>query len=255
MRVDPRGDEELLAAGLSSIGVLAADVYDEIAAPGWRTASRLPGARSAIVLGAGGRTFGAALARSPEAAAGLDPVDRYTRRVVGSYLERVAEAGASARAGFYWEQCDGAFLDFVALGVRAGLGVPGRLGVLLHPEFGPWLALRAVVLCSAELAPTPPLGDFAPCRGCAAPCAVACPARALGAGDAPGELDAQRCASARLAADGCTRACAARRACVIGGAHAYADRDEAHYMATVARTLRLLDSASPGQRAGFPTRG
>jgi len=122
--------------------------------------------------------------------------------------------------------------------------------VLLHPELGPWLALRAVVLCSAELDPTPSLHDFEPCAACAAPCASACPARALGRADAPGELRAERCAPSRLAADGCTHTCAARRACVIGGAHAYAPADEAHYMASTARALRHRGAASPGRRAG-----
>jgi hypothetical protein len=240
----PHRDALLRAAGFNVGGVLSIRDYDARVAPGFASARQLAGARVAIVLGTGGRDFGRAVARAPGTATAADPLDAFTRDVVDAYVERLARAGHAARSVFYWEQCDGRFPDLVALGEAAGLGVPSRLGVLLHPEFGPWLALRALVLSSADLEPTAPLHGFAPCDGCAAPCAAACPAAALGRAGEPGTLDPDRCAAARLAPNGCVHRCASRRACVVGPEHGYAPEEEAHAMASAAGLLRRWRSSS-----------
>ncbi|MFQ5416810.1 MAG: hypothetical protein ACE5FL_07150, partial [Myxococcota bacterium] len=120
-------DVALRRAGFDAVGCLTADRYDALVPPAWCSAERLPGARSALVLGAGGRSFFAAFERSPEFGSPIDPVDRYTRRVAG--------AAARALAGVALLACDpqaGVFADFVALGREAGLGAPSRLGLLLH---------------------------------------------------------------------------------------------------------------------------
>ena len=57
--------------------------------------------------------------------------------------------------------------------VMAGLGCIGRNNLLITPQFGPRVRLRAIVL-SAALPPTGP-ADFDPCRGCDAPCISHCP--------------------------------------------------------------------------------
>lgn len=73
----------------------------------------------------------------------------------------------------------GVFLKDAA--VLAGLGVVGRNNLLLHPQWGPRLRLRAVLI-QEHLPPSPRLEDFQPCRDCDLPCRTACPQDAFGPG-------------------------------------------------------------------------
>lgn len=73
----------------------------------------------------------------------------------------------------------GVFLkDAAAL---AGLGVIGRHNLLLTPEVGTRVRLRAMLL-GRELASTGPIYGFDPCDGCPAPCHRACPRGAFEGG-------------------------------------------------------------------------
>lgn len=216
----------LEAAGLNLAGVLAAGTHDALVPPPWRSAALLPGARSAVVLGSGGRALFDAFRASPEARDGApDPLDRFVRGAVEAAASALGAQRGAAAAHLAFEQRDGRFADFVALGRACGLGVPSRLGLLLHPRYGPWLSLRAVLLVTRALPAGAPLG-FAPCDGCPAPCAVACHGAAL----ASRAFDVAACARTRLRDPGCALRCDARRACPVGAAHAYAPDAEAHHM-------------------------
>jgi len=82
----------LEAAGFNLHGVLGAADWDARVPSAWRCAALLPGARSALVLGAGGRALFTAFSASPEAAAGRrDPLDAYTLRVTRAAADRGAE--------------------------------------------------------------------------------------------------------------------------------------------------------------------
>jgi epoxyqueuosine reductase QueG len=227
---------DLIVGGFNVAGVLSARVYDERVSSGWSTAQQLPAARSVVVLGCGGTAFEKALAQAPERGHPVHPVDGFTRRVVKTAARRMRAKGLEARALFYWERITrsptdagpGEFADFAALAEAAGLGAPGRLRILLHPHFGPWLAIRALLMTSAHLAPTAPAPGFAPCEHCPAPCADACPAGAI---DEAG-LDMETCFDARRGLTACAESCAARHACVIGPEHAYGPGADRHYMRT-----------------------
>jgi epoxyqueuosine reductase len=78
----------------------------------------------------------------------------------------------------YHVEKGGIFLKDAA--VLAGLGTIGMNNLLITPEFGPRVRLRALFL-DAELAPTGPT-DFAPCAGCDMPCRSACPQEAFKSG-------------------------------------------------------------------------
>jgi hypothetical protein len=221
-------ESELAAAGLNLHGRLAVARYDACVPPAWRASALAPAARTAVVVAAGGRALFAAFAAAPEAQRPVDPLDAYTRRVVEAAARRI-----DAHAVFAWERFGGVTADFVALGRAAGLGAASRLGLLLHPVYGPWMSLRAVLLTPLRLSDTPPPGDFDPCPGCAAPCAEACP----GAAPTPDGFDVARCAATRRERPACRDRCDARRACVIGPEHAYAAAAEAHHM----RSLGGLD--------------
>ncbi len=228
----------LEASGFDVAGVLRIEAYDAAVPAGWRAATLLPEARSAMLLGASGRAFAAAFAASPEAADGDEnPIDRFTARRVGAAVLEQDARGQPTRAFFYWEQRGGAFADFVALGRACGLGAVGRLGVLLHPRLGPWIALRALLLTGASLEATPALEDFGPCRRCPAPCAQACPVAAPG----PSRFDIEACVAETRVRRSCREFCSARRACVIGPEHAYAPDLEARFRAAVVRALGRAD--------------
>jgi epoxyqueuosine reductase len=64
--------------------------------------------------------------------------------------------------------------------VLAGLGTIGANNLLITPEFGPRVRLRALLL-DVELAPSGPI-DFAPCDGCGRPCRQSCPRQAFASG-------------------------------------------------------------------------
>ncbi len=243
------------AAGFPAIGALDVADYDARVPVGWRSALHLspgpthPPAQTVLLLASAGPAFEAGMRR-----AGLwtddgptrdvpHPVDSYTRQIADLAESMLEEQGARSASLFHFDALDasgrraspvqgGRFADFVALGEAAGLGAPGRLRLLLHPSHGPWLALRVLVLTSAALQIERDAATSAsPCVGCAAPCADACPGAAL----AGGLLDLARCFATREEHPSCRGACAARRACVLGGDAAASPALERHYCETSLR--------------------
>jgi epoxyqueuosine reductase len=75
----------------------------------------------------------------------------------------------------YWVEEGGMYLKDTA--VLAGLGCIGRNNILVTPELGPRVRLRAMLL-EAELTPTGPI-DFDPCEDCEELCREACPQNAF----------------------------------------------------------------------------
>lgn len=73
----------------------------------------------------------------------------------------------------------GLFLKDAA--VLAGLGVIGRNNLVIHPEWGPRVRWRSILIREA-LHPTTALQDFAPCTACDGFCQKACPVAAFAEG-------------------------------------------------------------------------
>jgi epoxyqueuosine reductase len=71
----------------------------------------------------------------------------------------------------YHVEKGGIFLKDAA--VMAGLGCIGKNNLLVTPQFGPRIRLRAMIL-EAKVEPTGPV-QFDPCDGCKEPCRHACP--------------------------------------------------------------------------------
>lgn len=63
-------------------------------------------------------------------------------------------------------------------GVLSGLGIVGRNNLFLHPEWGPRIRLRSILI-EGDLSPTEPLNGFSPCDDCEGFCQKACPMRAF----------------------------------------------------------------------------
>jgi methylmalonic aciduria homocystinuria type C protein len=119
--------------------------------------------------------FIAALAR-PELAADPHPLERYTEATIDA-------AFPGARIYYGHRRYGGAFVPLQRLAVATGLGALAPSHLVIHPVYGPWFALRAVVLVDAAAPPArPPIGQ--PCRcgpACAGALAAALAARGPGA--------------------------------------------------------------------------
>jgi len=89
------------------------------------------------------------------------------------------ELGMGALSAPYQIEYGGAFLKDAA--VLAGLGVIGENNILVTPQYGPRVRLRALFI-EAELEPTESLAGFDPCAGCDRPCRRACPKDAFASG-------------------------------------------------------------------------
>jgi len=87
-----------------------------------------------------------ARARASDAAytADANPIETHVERVC-RHLAR-----PHARVLFAHAQYDGAFLPFQRIAVAAGLAALAPTQLAIHPIYGPWFALRAVILCEGE---------------------------------------------------------------------------------------------------------
>jgi epoxyqueuosine reductase QueG len=211
----------LADAGLALTGSLPAAEYDALVPPPWRSARLAPQARSALVVGNAGRALWERFQSSPERVLAADPLDAYARRVLDEAARLVEPHAVMA---FYSERREGVYLPLVALARRAGFGSPGRVGVLIHPVYGPWIAIRAVLLLADDVPFCEPPA-YSPCEGCPAPCARACHGGVIG----PSGVDSAACYQVRLTNPSCASACDARSACVVGPEHAYSREQIAHH--------------------------
>jgi methylmalonic aciduria homocystinuria type C protein len=65
------------------------------------------------------------------------PLDHYTEKMIGPLADRVFYAH---------REYDGAYLSFQRIAVAAGFGALSPSHLVIHPEYGPWFGLRAVIL-------------------------------------------------------------------------------------------------------------
>ena len=212
---DARTRRVLSRIGLNAIGVASGADYQNV----------LPGCRSVLVFGNGGGAlwdaFVADLRAHPAHLADeAHPLDSFVQRAI-------AHADPRPPASRRWIRCSADEpdpVDFRTLALRAGLGWTSALGLLLHPEYGTWLGLRAACFTTEALPLTPALAGDGPCPSCAAPCASACPATAI----RDGVWQVGLCARWNTETDDCVTACAARVACPAGETHRYSAL-ERHY--------------------------
>jgi epoxyqueuosine reductase len=216
-------------SGLNLFGLVDTERFDSCQSPDWRARRLLPACGTIAVFGSGGRTFWQKLCASdgkPAApAADYHPVQNFAVRRMHELGGWLATNGIRSRLV---GPEDDDTLNFLQLGEAAGLGtVSPVIHLLLHPEFGPWISLRAALLLEGR-----PFGDVAdaaltdwhPCCLCSKPCISACP---VGVHDVRGNSDYERCANHRHAGN-CTTGCSVRRACPVGAEHRYDAGEEAH---------------------------
>ncbi len=209
--------------GLNLVGIAAVSDYDASVPAAYRLGTKNPRTTSAIVLGHGGGGFWTAyqrhVAAHPEDAGGPDPLDDFTERLMRTEIvPRLRAIGIEGHVRFPFG-ADEPRVSFVHLAEAAELGRRSILGVLIHPEFGPWIALRGAILIEDALTAPRPAAGFDPCGSCTdRPCIAACPAAAV---DGDG-WNARRCIDHRVQHPShCPSQCDARVACVYGRAHVY----------------------------------
>lgn len=180
------------------------------------------GTRTLLLLGPAEPGFWPHLAAQPEWQDGAaDPVDRWSRRVIG----RIAcDLGAKALFPFGGPP----HRPFYSWALRTGRVHASPVRLLVHDAAGLMVSFRGALALKHRVAlpPSPPN----PCESCAAkPCTTACPPAALTAAryDLPschGFLDTPE-------GQGCmTRGCAVRRACPVSMRHARMPEQSAYHM-------------------------
>ncbi len=103
--------------------------------------------------------------------------NRYLRTLSESLKDWFREKhGLTAQPLPYHLEKGGLFLKDAA--VLSGIGIIGRNNLLLHPEWGPRIRLRSILL-EGEFHLTEPLEGFSPCKTCEGFCQKACPVNAF----------------------------------------------------------------------------
>lgn len=161
-----------------------------------------------------------------------DAIDDWAQTTVSQAL---GAAGVRHRGLF--PDASGAALPLQALGDHLAWGQPSPLQLSIHPEWGTWMAYRAVFWLDLPL----PLWGQAqaahPCDACVErACESACPADALRP-----RWRGEACAQQRLRdASSCASDCLARRACPVGAEWAYGEAQMAYHSGQSLRYLRAM---------------
>jgi len=183
------------------------------------------GGRTLILVGnAGPAMYRAFFAARSDHPTGPNPLDTWTRSVIGPIAAALGARAVFPFGGPPW-------LPFQRWARRAEGLQASPLGILIHPEFGLWHAYRAALLFDRpiDLPASAPLGF--PCDTCAdRPCLTTCP---VGAVSLRG-YDVDNCARHVAGGQGgaCREGgCLARRACPVGRDYAYPEAALAFHMA------------------------
>lgn len=236
----PPADTTLLARiktalqprGFNLIGTAEATDYDRLVPPQYRVSSLFPAGKTLIVIGNGGgdlwRAFQIYCTAHPDYMQEHDhPLDDYTVEIIEGFLSPLLSQAGVGHHYLYPFRFTTEPVSFMHLAQAAGMAEPSILGVVLHPVFGPWIALRAAVFVDIDLYEPPPAPDFDPCPSCTErPCITACPGRAV---NIESGWDIPACVHHRLRVEGdCIDLCYARYECIYGREHRY-PLDELRY--------------------------
>jgi len=210
--------EALSGTGIDVIASCGAAEYDACAPAHFRSDRLLPGARGVVVAASAGPALWRGFRNEADARPGLWDLPHPYDAFVAGLLARADAALEAASVRFVrFEAAVEApvRVSFVALGRLAGLGTPGPFGLLIHPEHGPWWALRGAWIVDADVEPS--VTATIPCAGCAAPC-IGGWARAGGIPEASPEV---------------------RGRCVVGQGSRYDDEQVAYHYDRAATLARL----------------
>lgn len=225
----------LHALGLNVVGITDGKPHQDL----------LPECQSAVVLGNGGTTlwenFVADITAHPEhLSRHQHPFDDFVHRAIQA-------ADPSPPDSRRWIRCAAepeAFVDFRPLAQGAGLGFASQLGLLIHPEYGLWMGLRAVLLTTESLPHLKAVMGTSPCDACTdKPCIAACPAGAV----QPSGWQVKICAQFHQDSIDCHGRCHSRLSCPLGTVHRHSDLQHLYHNSrkkgrlAVAEALGIVD--------------
>jgi len=217
--------EQLSAVGLNHFGVVQAAAYDAGLPPHLQTAALAPETRSIVVFASAGPALWNALlsdlrGKPSHFTESNHPLDDFVER---SVIGTDGIFGELKKQWFLASETEDVQLDFRRLAVLAGLGVQSRLGIVIHPVFGPWMGIRAACFLPVLLEPTALVEDL--CGDCAAPCIDACPGEAF----VEGMWEVGRCADFHRTSSRCAFDCDSRLACPIGTSFRYPTEERRYH--------------------------
>ncbi|MFZ1467777.1 MAG: ferredoxin [Paracoccaceae bacterium] len=201
--------QKLAAQHLEILGGFAPDPV-EVGLP--------PGTGTVIMLGPLESGFWPHLTAQPEWG-GPDPVDRWSRRLIG---QLACDLGAAALFPFGGPP----YQPFYNWALRTGRCWPSPVRLLVHDTQGLLVSFRGALALREVL--EVPQGQ-SPCKTCIAkPCLTACPADALGAGG----YDVPACHAwlDSMGADCLNGGCMVRRACPVSVGYARMPEQSAYHM-------------------------
>ena len=222
----------LAPSGLNLIGAANRARYEALVPAAYHVAPLLPDTKTIIVIGNGGGAFWAGFRQYTSVRPACltqhsHPLDAYTAQVIEQALTPILQRSTAVYRYVYPFRFATEPLSFMHLAQASGLAAPSLLGIVIHPEYGPWLALRAAVLIDQELSASAQADGFDPCPSCTErACVFACPA---GAVSLDRGWDIPACVAYRLTEhNDCQLYCHARYQCVYGRQHRYPP-DELRY--------------------------
>lgn len=178
------------------------------------------GTRTLLLLGPHEPGFWRHITAQPEWDGAADPMDRWSRRVVG----RIAgDLGAEALFPFGGPP----YHPFYTWALRTGRVWDSPVRLLVNETQGLMVSFRGALAFRERLAL--PATPMRPCDGCAKPCLTACPADALNAAG----YDVQACHAFLNSAEGggcMSQGCVVRRACPLSVGYARMPEQSAYHM-------------------------
>jgi epoxyqueuosine reductase len=224
--------------GLNLFGLVDAKRFDNCQPREQRSSSLQSDCGTIVVLATAGRSLRFEFQRQgrqmPEVMT-EEQVDELALAGAASLAAELAKQGLRAKV----VDARRSSLNMGQLAEAAGFGIVSPVSrLLLHPQYGPWLRVRAAVLLPGhpfgEVADASIADCFRPCCNCAKPCIVVCPSAVH---DGAGNTDRARCAGHRHRG-GCASGCHSRMACPIGAEHADAEGQVVHAHSITLRTVQ-----------------
>jgi hypothetical protein len=211
-----------VTAAAALLGALAAEGLAALASADPDPDFCPPGTRSLVLIGPmGGAHWWPRVTTAPEWTDGAaDPIDRWSKRVLGTLARDVGGAALFPSDGPPWP-------PFFRWALASGTLWQSPVGMLVHAQAGLWVSFRGALAVPFPV-PLPPAAS--PCASCAdKPCVTACPVDALSAQS----YDTARCHThldTPAGADCLSQGCRARRACPLSHRHARLPEQSAYHM-------------------------
>jgi len=214
--------------GLDLVQPFAAAVYNRAVPPEWRIEDFGRPRALGVLFGntrALWQPFLRAVAAEAELAADQHPLERYLRE----RLVPLVTAASDRRHRLYWAHETRPALPIQRLAELVGLASLSPSHLSIHPQHGPWLALRAVLVLDVDGPDAPAPALESPCPACHKPCL---PALERALGETGAELG-----SATIAANAGAWI-AVRDACPVGRASRYGERQLCYHYTKDRKLLR-----------------